>query len=101
MIGSQRSDEPRNSGRKRNNRNRDRDGKRRKKCKKQRYRDYFIEEHGCRSKKPYKMAKCVGLGMFSHKMSIFTIFAILGKNLPQKNFIIFRVTLKIKDQEFH
>ena len=60
MIGSQRSDEPRNSGRKRNNRNRDRDGKRRKKCKKQRYRDYFIEEHGCRSKKPYKMAKCVG-----------------------------------------
>ena len=62
MIGSQRSDEPRNSGRKRNNRNRDRDGKRRKKCKKQRYRDYFIEEHGCRSKKPYKMAKCVGSG---------------------------------------
>ena len=74
MIGSQRSDEPRNSGRKRNNRNRDRDGKRRKKCKKQRYRDYFIEEHGCRSKKPYKMAKCVGSGMASEilkKQSVF------------------------------
>jgi hypothetical protein len=34
--------------------------KRSKKCKKQKYRDYFIEEHGCRSKRPYKMAKCVG-----------------------------------------
>lgn len=33
-----------------------------KKCKKQKYRDYFIEEHGCRSKKPYKMAKCLSDG---------------------------------------
>ena len=41
-------------GKNRNNR------KRSKKCKKQKYRDYFIEEHGCRSKRPYKMAKCVG-----------------------------------------
>merc|ERR1740122_527014 len=31
-----------------------------KNAKKQKYRDYFIEEHGCRSKRPYKMAKCVG-----------------------------------------
>ena len=44
----------RNGGRNRNNR------KRSKKCKKQKYRDYFMEEHGCRSKRPYKMAKCVG-----------------------------------------
>ena len=28
------------------------------KCKKQRYRDYFIEG-GCRSRKPFKMARCV------------------------------------------
>lgn len=34
--------------------------KRRKKCRKQKYRDYFIEEHGCRSKRPHKMAKCLG-----------------------------------------
>ena len=29
-----------------------------KRCKKQRYRDYFIEG-GCRSRKPFKMARCV------------------------------------------
>ena len=60
-VGSRRSsDEPkRESGRKRN-KNRKSGSRRNKKCKKQRYRDYFIEEHGCRSKKPYKMAKCVG-----------------------------------------
>lgn len=33
--------------------------KKKKKCKKQRFRDYFIEGNGCRSKRPYKMAKCV------------------------------------------
>ena len=31
-----------------------------KKCKKQRYRDYYIEPNGCRSRKPFKMARCVG-----------------------------------------
>jgi hypothetical protein len=35
------------------------DKKKHKKCKKQRFRDYFIESNGCRSKRPYKMAKCV------------------------------------------
>lgn len=50
-------------------RNRERNGnrergqkKKNKKCKKQKYRDYFIEEHGCRSKRPYKMAKCLSEG---------------------------------------
>lgn len=33
--------------------------KRKKKCKKQKYRDYYIDQSGCRSKRPYKMAKCV------------------------------------------
>lgn len=33
-----------------------------KKCRKQRYRDYYIEPNGCRSKKSFKMAKCVGSG---------------------------------------
>merc|ERR550539_2328874 len=33
-----------------------------KKCRKQRYRDYYIEPNGCRSKKSFKMAKCVGTG---------------------------------------
>merc|ERR1711974_419907 len=36
--------------------------KKTRKCTKQRYRDYFIESDGCRSKRPYKMAKCVGGG---------------------------------------
>ena len=56
MVGSQRdkanTEEPKK--RPRNNK------RSKKKCKKQKYRDYFIEEHGCRSKRPYKMAKCVG-----------------------------------------
>ena len=29
-------------------------------CKKEKYRDYYIEPEGCRSVKPYKMSKCVG-----------------------------------------
>ena len=37
-------------------------GKQRKKCRKQKYRDYFIEPNGCRSRRPFKMAKCVGAG---------------------------------------
>lgn len=69
MVGSQRDkevNEDRKSGggdkQQRRNRNRSGGNKRQqanKKCKKQRYRDYYIEEHGCRSKRPYKMAKCV------------------------------------------
>ena len=59
MVGSQR-DKGVADDRKRN-KNKNRGQKRsKKKCKKQKYRDYFIEEHGCRSKRPYKMAKCVG-----------------------------------------
>ena len=60
MVGSQR-DKGVNEERRNKNRNRNKKGRKRsKKCKKQKYRDYFIEEHGCRSKRPYKMAKCVG-----------------------------------------
>lgn len=65
MAGSQRDKESSstssNRGRQRNRKQR-KGGKgrrRNKKCKKQKYRDYYIEEHGCRSKRPYKMAKCV------------------------------------------
>ena len=29
-------------------------------CKKEKYRDYYIDPEGCRSVKPYKMASCVG-----------------------------------------
>lgn len=29
-------------------------------CKKEKYRDYYIDPDGCRSVKPYKMASCVG-----------------------------------------
>jgi len=29
-------------------------------CRKEKYRDYYIEPNGCRSVKPYKMANCVG-----------------------------------------
>ena len=62
MVGSQR-DKGVNEERRNKNRNRNKKGRKRsKKCKKQKYRDYFIEEHGCRSKRPYKMAKCVGQG---------------------------------------
>jgi hypothetical protein len=61
MPGSQRDRESTRSG-SRKNHNRSggsgRGGK--KKCRKQKYRDYFIEEHGCRSKKAYKMARCLG-----------------------------------------
>ena len=59
MVGSQR-DKGVNEERRSKKRNRNKGRKRSKKCKKQKYRDYFIEEHGCRSKRPYKMAKCVG-----------------------------------------
>eukprot|EP00096_Caligus_rogercresseyi_P013821 TRINITY_DN6421_c0_g1_i2.p1 TRINITY_DN6421_c0_g1~~TRINITY_DN6421_c0_g1_i2.p1 ORF type:complete len:1396 (-),score=344.95 TRINITY_DN6421_c0_g1_i2:865-5052(-) len=31
-----------------------------KKCRKQKYNDYFIQKDGCRSKRPYKMVKCLG-----------------------------------------
>lgn len=31
-----------------------------KKCRKEKYRDYYIEPDGCRSVKPYKMSNCVG-----------------------------------------
>lgn len=61
MVGSQRDKGVNEERRERNkNRQRNKGRKRSKKCKKQKYRDYFIEEHGCRSKRPYKMAKCVG-----------------------------------------
>jgi len=33
-----------------------------KKCRKEKYRDYYIEPDGCRSVKPYKMSNCVGGG---------------------------------------
>ena len=33
--------------------------RRSKRCKKQKYRDYFIEANGCRSKRAYNMARCV------------------------------------------
>jgi len=29
-------------------------------CRKEKYRDYYIQTDGCRSVKPYKMAKCLG-----------------------------------------
>ena len=29
-------------------------------CRKEKYRDYYIEPNGCRSVKPYKMSNCVG-----------------------------------------
>ena len=29
-------------------------------CRKEKYRDYYIQPDGCRSVKPYKMASCVG-----------------------------------------
>ena len=38
----------------RKSRNQDRD------CRKEKYRDYYIEPNGCRSVKPYKMSNCVG-----------------------------------------
>lgn len=75
MVGSQRdkgfNEEPAAPSRDGKRRNRGRGGERKKsgrndnkrrskKCKKQKYRDYYIEEHGCRSKRPYKMAKCLG-----------------------------------------
>ena len=61
MVGSQRDKGVNEEQRRNKNRNRNKKGRKRsKKCKKQKYRDYFIEEHGCRSKRPYKMAKCVG-----------------------------------------
>ena len=67
MVGSQRDKESSTSANRRNQRNRNKQrgkgrggrGRKNKKCKKQKYRDYYIEEHGCRSKRPYKMAKCV------------------------------------------
>merc|ERR1711915_1041190 len=31
-----------------------------KKCRKEKYRDYYIQPDGCRSVKPYKMSNCVG-----------------------------------------
>lgn len=34
--------------------------KKRKNCRKEKYRDYYIESDGCRSIKPYKMSNCVG-----------------------------------------
>lgn len=57
MVGSQRDKEANPKKQQRRNRKRQRGSK---KCKKQKYRDYYIEEHGCRSKRPYKMAKCLG-----------------------------------------
>merc|ERR1712223_820145 len=36
--------------------------RRAKKCRKEKYRDYYIEPDGCRSVKPYKMSNCVGGG---------------------------------------
>ena len=33
--------------------------RKKKRCKKQKFRDYFIEPNGCRSKRPYKMARCM------------------------------------------
>ena len=69
MVGSQR-DKGVNEERRNKNRNRNKKGRKRsKKCKKQKYRDYFIEEHGCRSKRPYKMAKCVGKLNFKFNIS--------------------------------
>jgi hypothetical protein len=30
-----------------------------KSCRKQKFRDFYIEANGCRSKRPYNMAKCI------------------------------------------
>ena len=54
---------PSSNGNNKNNR------KRKRKCKKQKFRDYFIEPNGCRSKKPYNMAKCVSKGRNSNRNS--------------------------------